>query len=771
MRLTEQDQGKELRYEFVSNSKYAGVVQSIYYGERSGIWIKLIKDAGMKSVAALCLGLMGGFCLVVCAVFRFAFKKPLGIRYLAWALFLCAWWMISEMEFRQLIFKNVSVWTITTYWCLMLIAFPILLYVDEIQEHRYRKLFSISLVYSGVVFVLGTIAQVFEIVEFVTQLPFIHVGLLFSIALVIGTLTWDTIRGRMKNYMLVGIGIYGMLLSAVFEMIFYYVQINVSLGTILAVGLMFLLVMAIIKTARDLLNDEKKKQEAIVAREAQAKFLANMSHEIRTPINAVIGMNEMIMRTCKTVEVQEYAQSIQRASGMLLELVNDVLDFSKIESGQLEIIEKDYYLADILQDEQSLLNARIANKPIEIRLKLDSTIPCKLYGDELRIKQITTNLLSNAAKYTERGCITIGIGSKWLDDDTILLQFSVSDTGIGIKEEELPNLFDEFKRFDMNKNCNIEGTGLGLNIVKQLVSLMKGEIEVDSIYGEGSTFTVTLPQKVVDKKPIGDYREMLQTSMEQARSKTHYFTAPKAKVLVVDDNAMNLSLMKELLKRTKMQVDVARSGMECIHLSQQKKYDLILMDHMMPEMDGIETLHKLRSMENNQNQATKVVVLTANSTAGCQEMYMECGFDDYFSKPIQVDKLEGLFLRYLPKEYIVLQEEKENTVDILEIDRAVGLSYCMDVEEIYQEMLNDFCEQSTECLKNLETYVQEENWKDYTVVVHSLKGNARTIGAMNFAQLCLQHEKAAKEANVMFLWEHYREFVDTLQKLVNQIRR
>ncbi len=786
VRLTEADRGKELRLEFTSDSKYAGSIKDIYYGEKTSIWTNIIEGAISTSAAALCLGLMGFFCILVCAVLRFAFKKALGLRYLAWAIFLCAWWMISEMEFRQLLVKNVSIWANTTYWSLMLIAFPILLYVDEIQEHKYRKWFSISLAYSGIVFVLGTIAQVFNIIEFVTQLPFIHAGLIFSIVLVIGTLTIDTISGRIKNYMLVGIGIYGMLLSAVFEMIFYYLQVDLSLGTVLAVGLMFLLVMAIIKTARDILDDEKKKQEAIVAREAQAKFLASMSHEIRTPINAVIGMNEMIMRTCQAEEVQEYAQNIQRASSMLLELVNDVLDFSKIESGQLEIVEGAYYLGNIIQDEQVLLNTRIADKPIDVKMELDPQIPSKLYGDELRIKQIATNLLSNAAKYTKKGTITIKIGFEWLEEDTIMLRFSISDTGNGIKEEELPRLFDEFKRLDVDKNYNIEGTGLGLNIVKRLVSLMQGQIEVESTYGKGSTFTVQLPQKVVDKRPIGDYQELIKRGKNNLRSSQTYFVAPKAQILVVDDNAMNLTLMSELLKRTQMKVDLARSGMECIRFSQQKKYDLILMDHMMPGMDGIETLHKIRIAEKNPNCDTTIIALTANAIAGCREMYLEYGFNDYFSKPIQADKLEKLLIHYLPKEFVSIVEKEirdekraemttepvaENMESLLEIDREAGLSYCMDMEEIYRTMLEEFCGQVEESLPQLDKYFEEENWKDYAVTVHALKTNARTIGAINFANLTLKHEKAAKEEDVVFLKAEYKEYASTLQELVNRIRR
>ena len=276
--LNEEDRGKELVYKFVSDSKYSGKIRQMYYGERSSIWVKIMADAGPKSAAALSMGIMGAFCVIVCAVLRVVFRRPLELRYLAWALFLCAWWMLSEMEFRQLLIKNISVWTSTTYWSLMLIVFPLLLYVNAIQKNFYKKLYVIPIVYMMGVSVIGTLLQAFNVVEFVTQLPFIHAGLAFSIVSIIITLTMDTFNGRLKDYMLVGIGIYGLLLSAIVEMLFYYMQVDLSLGTILAIGLMFLLVMAVIKTGKDLLKVEKHKQEAIVAREAQAKFLANMSH-------------------------------------------------------------------------------------------------------------------------------------------------------------------------------------------------------------------------------------------------------------------------------------------------------------------------------------------------------------------------------------------------------------------------------------------------------------------------------------------------------------
>jgi len=784
--LREEDAGKELTYTFTSDSKYSGKIRSIYYGDRSGIWMEIASGSGLKSATALSMGIMGIFCIITCLVLRIALKKPLELRFLAWSLFLCAWWMLSEIEFRQLMVKNISIWTNTTYWSLMLIVFPLLLYINEIQKGYYKKIYTLPLVYMMCVSVIGTLLQVFDIMQFVTQLPFIHGGLAAAIICIIATLTIDTFNGRLKDYMLVGVGIYGLLLSAIIEILFYYLQIDLSLGTILAVGLMFLLVMAIIKTGKDLLATEKNKQEAIVAREAQAKFLANMSHEIRTPINAVIGMNEMILRENEDETVEGYALNIQRASNMLLELVNEILDFSKIESGQLEIVDGKYCLADIIRDEKLLLDTRIGEKPIDIQIEVDPKIPNILFGDEVRMKQILTNLLSNAAKYTEKGTITLKVFFQWINSEKISLCFQIKDTGRGIKEEDLPTLFDEFRRLDLDKNRNVEGSGLGLNIVKQLVYLMQGNIYVDSEYGKGSTFTVFIPQKVLDNVPIGNYEQSVRKKVAGNKKAKTQFTAPDAKVLVVDDNAMNLTLMKALLKRTCMEVDTATSGKECLNLTRQKKYHIILMDHMMPGMDGVETLHKLRAESDNLNRKTVVIALTANAVAGSREMYLEYGFDNYFAKPIQADKLDEMLVNYLPPEVIHIEydnktasveekanttaEEKGNNSELLAIDRELGLSYCMETEELYKEVLQEFCVQMEEYFPQIENYFQNENWSDYAVIAHAVKSNSRTIGATAFADLSFKHECAGKTGDVTFIHEGYAEYISLLKELVKNVK-
>ena len=411
---------------------------------------------------------------------------------------------------------------------------------------------------------------------------------------------------------------------------------------------------------------EKAKAEAIAAAKAKSVFLANMSHEIRTPINAILGMDTMILRESDDKDILEYAGNIQSASQTLLSLINDILDFSKIETGKLELVQGDYALSSLINDVYHMLLGKAKEKGLAFNVDSDKNLPAKLYGDEVRIRQILVNILNNAIKYTEKGSVTLNVGmSEQQNADAInnnnvtgsqpakniIITFTISDTGIGIKSENISHLFDSFSRFDENKNKHIEGTGLGLAITKQLTKLMNGKINVTSKYGEGSVFEVSIPQKVVSDLKIGDISEKYNTAPDKKKKKAS-FTAPDAKVLVVDDVKMNINVFKALLKRTKISVDSAISGPEALEMIKDNKYDIIFLDHMMPDMDGIETYKHMKELEENPNKDTTVIMLTANAIMGAKEEYLGIGFSDYLSKPVQAAKLEAMILKYLPEELV-----------------------------------------------------------------------------------------------------------------------
>lgn len=407
---------------------------------------------------------------------------------------------------------------------------------------------------------------------------------------------------------------------------------------------------AIYRSENAIAQEQKKEIEEL--NRTQSRFFSSMSHEIRTPINTIIGLNEMILREDVSDEVAADAKSIQGASKMLLALINDILDISKIESGKMDIVPAAYDLGAMLSDIVNMIWIRAKQKGLEFHIDVDQSTPSQLFGDEVRIKQILINVLNNAVKYTSEGSVTLSIQCKKKEYDRALISYSITDTGMGIKKESIPYLFSAFKRVDEKKNRYIEGTGLGLSIVKQLVELMGGDIAVNSIYTKGSTFVITLPQGVLGQAKIGKLDLETRHELNVRERYKQSFEAPKARVLIVDDNETNLMVAQKLLRETKVQIETVTSGTECLKKTLQNRYDVIFMDHLMPNMDGIECLHAIRSQTGGLNQNIPVVILTANAGGENQALYRREGFDGYLLKPVSGIQLETELLRHLPKELV-----------------------------------------------------------------------------------------------------------------------
>ncbi|MBP5605981.1 MAG: response regulator, partial [Ruminiclostridium sp.] len=383
-------------------------------------------------------------------------------------------------------------------------------------------------------------------------------------------------------------------------------------------------------------------------------FLANMSHEIRTPINAILGMNELILREYDDLKLRQYAINIRNAGNTLLSIINDILDFSRIESGKMELIPIEYDLSLVIYDIASMMKPRADKKGISFIVRSNSNIPRLLYGDNIRIKQCMMNLITNAVKYTENGSVTVIIDFEDTLDGYINLEFSVRDTGIGIKPEDIEKMFSPFERVDKIRNRSIEGTGLGISIVKNLLGLMGTKLEVSSEYGKGSEFSFSVRQAVIDKTPMGDYERNYIHAVQEENPYHEKFTAPNARILFVDDIEMNLTVASGLLKNTEIMIDTALSAKNGLVYTKKRSYDILFIDDRMPETDGVEMLKLLRSDVDNPNRSKPCIVLTANVISGAKEHYIQKGFEDYLPKPINVEELEKMLLRYLPQDKIIL---------------------------------------------------------------------------------------------------------------------
>lgn len=513
---------------------------------------------------------------------------------------------------------------------------------------------------------------------------------------------------------------------------------------------------------------EKQKEIADSANEAKSRFLAKMSHEIRTPINAVLGLDEMILRESGEKATRSYAADIMSAGRTLLSLINDILDLSKVEEGKMEIIPVQYDLSSLINDLSNMIRDRAAKKGLAFHITADEHIPHLLIGDEIRIRQCVMNLLTNAVKYTETGEVRFELSYRKTEESHILLRFTVTDTGIGMKEEDMENLFSPYKRIEEERNRSIEGTGLGMSITRQLLALMGSTLEVHSEYGKGSVFSFAVDQEVFKWEELGDYTAGFENKSDGGYEYHELFHAPEARILVVDDTEMNLTVIRSLLKKTLIKIDTAISGKEAVALAAANTYDLLFVDHMMPDMDGIETLSHIR--ESGKSKDVPAVALTANAVSGAREMYLEAGFSDYLSKPVDGAKLEKMLSETLPAEKVLpadggeelamdaAETFKETVSDDLlerlkalpEINAQAGERNCGS-EEGYRSVLAVFHQTIDGNAEEIERYYHEGDIKKYTIKVHALKSSARIIGAAELSELAKALEDAGKEENLEFI--------------------
>ena len=530
---------------------------------------------------------------------------------------------------------------------------------------------------------------------------------------------------------------------------------------------------------------ELEKQAADEASEAKSRFLADMSHEIRTPINAIIGMNEMILRETDNKDIRGYSRNIKQSGNNLLQLINGILDFSKIEDGKMEIVPVRYNVSSQIAYFINSISKRAKTGNLEMKYDIDPELPSQLYGDDTRINQIVMNLLTNAVKYTEKGSVTLAIRALEKDEagKKVRIHYEVKDTGIGIKESDMTRMFESFERLDVVRNRNVEGTGLGMTITKSLLELMGSELQVESTYGEGSTFSFELWQRIEDDTPLGDYQKAIRTTTDNETYKES-FSAPEARILAVDDTQINVFVVQNLLKKTRVKIDTALSGPESIQLAEKNKYDVILMDQRMPGMNGTEAMKYIRESEKSLNKETPIVCLTADVVSGARERYLKQGFTDYLMKPIDGTKLEQMLIGYIPKEKVTITRvaETENPIPDLSgeefitvlgeigVDTNSGITLCGNEVAMYKSVLTAYAAEETTKAKNLRTYYDIGDWENYGICVHALKSASRMIGASELADLAAESEAAAKRDDAATVEKNHDVIMENYSKLAELIR-
>ena len=787
--LSKEDSGKELTLVRVQTYSENGYLGNIRVGNDFGLITAVIQENKVMIFLAVSLISACLIILTLCVIYKFRMQRHFSLFYLILGVLSIAAWAILDSFAYPFLFGTFVIAGAVEFMLTMLTPMPFIIYLNTIQKQKYQAVFNILGTYNILLFLVFNFLHFSNIIDFRRTLTQMNISLLPIILVGLGTVFHDIIISKNHEYISLGIGFTCFVVMSIAELIHVNIPAHRNDGVFLCFGLIVLLICAIVHELILIANLRDETIKASESNKAKSEFLANMSHEIRTPINAIMGMNELIMREPINDTVMDYSQTIKSASESLLDIINDILDLSKIEQGKLEIIEEDYNLPELLDLTEKVIRVKAAEKNLSFNVFVDENLPTKLYGDSKRIRETMINILNNAVKYTHEGSVEFRVFPETAMDGTFYLCYSVKDTGIGIKETDREKLFNSFERLEEGKNKNIEGTGLGLAITNKLVNLMDGQMTFSSVYGKGTTFIIKFPQKIVDSAPIGDLNDYLSAHISENANNIKPFICPEAKILVVDDNVVNLKVATGLLSVTHAQVYTCKSGFEMLELIKNNKYDMILLDHMMPEIDGVETLNKSKSIEDNMSYGAPVIALTANAIKGAKEIYIGYGFTDYLSKPMHGNDLFAMMRKYLPDFYIKeIEDAPQNITDANSgsdtsignltvdtdskatpagtlINKEAALVNFGGMEDFYDETLALYRDVMPEKISDLERFYSEKDIDQYRIAVHAMKSSSRSLGADSLADLSLSLENACKESDLDFINDNHAKLIEMCNKV------
>ncbi|MCR4793239.1 MAG: response regulator [Lachnospiraceae bacterium] len=774
------DSGAEVRLVRYDTSRQGQVFQEALVATDSAFFSFLMQRYGLSMMLSEILMIFSAVIVVISFAMMIVYKRRIEMLFGAMGILVVSGWIVTNSYLYPFVYGHYHVDGVMNYLLCLLMPFNLLFYLDALQHGRYRKVISKVMYLAIGNLLFWPILHFTGVVSFSDILLYINILLGIQVLAVMVILVIDTIKGRVREYKYTAMGFAGFLVCALYELIYLNLSSTLHDELPMLVGLAIFLTLSVVQQICDLRKISDDKQKAVALSEAKTNFLASMSHEIRTPINSILGMNEMILRENKDPQIDDYASSVKSSGKMLLMLVNDVLDFSKIEAGKMEITENDFSMSVLLRDIMPMLKERADEKKLGLNTVLLNEIPDGQISDEIRIRQILINLINNAIKYTDKGSVTLMIGGEYVADDSFTLKLDIKDTGRGISEEGQKNLFEAFARADIRKNRHIEGTGLGLAIVKNIVDSMGGTISVESKLGEGSVFKVVLPVRVFDKQPV---REDFMESAKRLPEKEIEcdYRAPSAAVLTVDDNASNLKIVGLFLKHAGITPDTCDRGAKAIEMCRKRKYDVILLDHMMPEMDGIETLQRIRDDDASLNRDTVAIVLTANAIAGSRQMYLDAGFADYLTKPIDSALLEQTVKKYLPPDKVLETgadvihfsteksplEKRLTAIEGLDYDSA--LEHTGNQEEILEEIVKSVAGECDENTRMLKEYRSKDDLEGYRRYAHTIKGHMATVGLAAFSERARKHEFAGRDGDIDFIDKDMDDFLKKYREVCDKL--